>query len=381
VSSAEKDRAPATPAQKNSRGKGTGSKSTADKSAARQLNSGFVFRAARIIKEAVSQSIHDRRVRAPRRMAHSGDTSFQIDLLAEQALASFLEAENIPLALFTEDRGLVHYGQGEPWGLLVVDPIDGTRPALAGLESACVSVALAEYGPQPRLGDVRIGCLVELKSPTTFMAERGKGVIISHHSRIKRPRLSSTDQLEHMFWCFEMVGRPPVETMEILEPLVIASGLEAGMFLLSSSTYSISRILLGQLDAYVDIGARILTDLRGTRDTFLQAGHGRVVCLFPYDIAAAVLLAQEAGCTVTDAAGRSLDDLPLIREPGDEYPSCLVASNERLHRRLLEVIDREFARLQKKLEGKGARKEERRVEKAEQKTAGSDQDAPESRHR
>lgn len=318
----------------------------------KELNSGFILRAARMIKEAVSQSIHDRRVRAPRQTAHSGDTSFQIDLLAEKALADFLEAENVPLALFTEDRGLVRYGKGEPRGLLVVDPIDGTRPALAGLESACVSVSLADYGPRPRLGDVRIGCLMELRGTTTFVAERGRGVVISHHPRIKRPRLSATDRLEQMFWCFELVGRPPSETMEILEPLVMASGLEAGMFLLSSCTYCISRILLGQLDAYVDIGARLLTDLPGTREKFLEAGKGRVVCLFPYDIAAAVLVAEEAGCVVTDASGRSLDDLPLVREPDDPMPSCLVTSNEILHRRVLEVIDAGFMRLQKQRTGR-----------------------------
>ena len=313
----------------------------------KQLDNGFVLRAARIIKEAVCRSIHDRRVRAPRRTAHSGDTSFQIDLLAEKALDEFLEAENIPLALFTEDRGLVHYGTGEPRGLLVVDPIDGTRPALAGLESACVSVALADYGPRPCLGDVRIGCLMELRGATTFVAERGRGAVISHHPRIKRPRPSDTDRPEQMFWCFELVGRPPIETMEILEPLVMASGLEAGMFLLSSCTYCISRILLGQLDAYVDIGARLLADLPGTREKFLEAGKGRVVCLFPYDIAAAVLVAREAGCTVTDASGRLLDDLPLMQEPEDPLPSCLVTSNETLHRRVLNIIDEGFVRLRK----------------------------------
>jgi len=345
---AAKNTAPKSSAGKNTARKSSAPKNTAPKSAAgRRLNSGFVLRLARIIKEAVCQSIHDRRVRVPRRTAHSGDTSFQIDLLAEKALDEFLKAENVPLALFTEDRGLVRYGRGEPRGLLVVDPIDGTRPALAGLESACVSVSLADYGDRPRMGDVRIGCLMELRGPTTFLAERSKGVIISHHPRIKRPHPSDTDRLEQMFWCFELVGRPPVETMEILEPLVTASGLEAGMFLLSSCTYCISRILLGQLDAYVDIGARLLADLPETREKFLRAGKGRVVCLFPYDIAAAVLVAEEAGCIVTDASGRSLDDLPLIRQPDDPLPSCLVASNETLHRRILKVIDKGFVRMKK----------------------------------
>lgn len=310
-----------------------------------KLDVAFVLRAARVIKEAVSQSIHNRRGRTPERTAHSGDTSFQIDLVAEKALADFLLAENLPLALFTEDRGLVRYGKGEPLGLLVVDPIDGTRPALVGLESACVSVALADYGSSPRLGDVRIGCLMELRGTTTFVVERGNGVVISNHPRIKTPRLSSTDRLEQMFWSFELVGRPPSETMAILEPLVMASGLEAGMFVLTSSSFCISRILLGKMDAYVDVGARILNELPGAREKFLQAGRGRIVCLFPYDIAASVLLAEETGCLVTDARGHSLDDLPLIHKGEKDLPSCVVASNEKLHRRIIEVIEEGFVRL------------------------------------
>ena len=42
--------------------------------------------------------------------------------------------------------------------VLVVDPIDGTRPAMAGLESACVAVALAPLGDgEPTMADVRAG--------------------------------------------------------------------------------------------------------------------------------------------------------------------------------------------------------------------------------
>ena len=276
-------------------------------------------------------------------VAHSGDTSFRLDMLAEDALAGFLKFRDVPVALFTEDRGLVRYGRGEPQVLLVVDPIDGTRPVLAGLESACISVALARYGHKPRLKDVFLACLMEITGQQVFVGERGKGVVISSPQGTRQPRPSRTDDLRRMFWSFELVGRPPVQTMAILEPLMEASGLEAGMFLLSSATFSISRVLTGQLDAYVDIGARLLRDLPGARENFLRAGRGRIVCLFPYDIAAACLLAQEAGCCVSDAYGRSLDDLPLMEHGEDQLPSCIIAGSERLHRRILEVIEERFA--------------------------------------
>jgi myo-inositol-1(or 4)-monophosphatase len=310
-----------------------------------KLDTAFVLRIARTIKQAIAGALQENNWRQPEKTAHSGDTSFRLDMLAERALAEFLGAQQIPLALFSEDGGLVHYGRGEPQALLVVDPIDGTRPALAGLSCSCISVALARYSADPRMSDVLIGCLLELQGPATFIAERGRGMVISGYPGLETARLSSVAEPERMFWSFELVGRPATETMAILEPLVMVSGLEAGMFVLTSSSYSISRILLGRMDAYVDVGARILNELPGAREKFLQAGRGRVVCLFPYDIAASLLLAQEAGCVVTDAHGRSLDDLALIHKEEKDLPSCVVASNAKLHGRIMEVIDEGFVRM------------------------------------
>src|ERR1700709_2559147 len=69
-----------------------------------------------------------------------GDITFAVDAVAEAALEEFLAERAPELAYYSEDRGLV--ASPEASEVLVVDPIDGTRPAMAGLESACVAVAL-----------------------------------------------------------------------------------------------------------------------------------------------------------------------------------------------------------------------------------------------
>ena len=61
---------------------------------------------------------------------------------------------------FSEDRGLVAFGT--PRFLLVIDPVDGTRPAAAGLEAACVSIAAVPPSEDARLGDVSFGVVQEL---------------------------------------------------------------------------------------------------------------------------------------------------------------------------------------------------------------------------
>ena len=78
------------------------------------------------------------------------------------------------VAFYSEDRGLV--SPPDAVDVLIVDPIDGTRPAMAGLESACVAVALAPLGDgAPTMADVQVGCVVEIKSGDWYLAVRGRG--------------------------------------------------------------------------------------------------------------------------------------------------------------------------------------------------------------
>ena len=106
-----------------------------------------------------------------------GDVTFAIDERVEARLESFL-AEHAPdVAYYSEDRGLVVPATGNVRDVLVVDPIDGTRPAAAGLESCCVAVAAAPLSDDVAMGDVQIGCVVEIPSGAVFLAERGRGFL------------------------------------------------------------------------------------------------------------------------------------------------------------------------------------------------------------
>ena len=131
-----------------------------------------------------------------------GDVTFAIDERAEARMEAFLAERAPDVAFYSEDRGMVDPG-GEPRWVLVVDPIDGTRPALAGLESACVSVAAAPFGRAPTMADVEVGCVVEIKSGERFLAVRGGGVE-------PEPRLSPETDTGRMLWTYGFRGRPVV---------------------------------------------------------------------------------------------------------------------------------------------------------------------------
>src|SRR5581483_11536489 len=99
---------------------------------------------ARTVRAAVRPHLGNPEHRAGAGTAAGGDVTFGIDEIAEDAANKVLEdASGEGLAWYTEDRGLVV--RGNPQRLIVVDPIDGTRPAGAALESCCVSVAAAGF--------------------------------------------------------------------------------------------------------------------------------------------------------------------------------------------------------------------------------------------
>jgi myo-inositol-1(or 4)-monophosphatase len=271
----------------------------------------------------------------------SGDITFAIDAEAEALLERFLADHCPEVAFYSEDRGLVLPRSGEqPAGVLVVDPIDGTRPALAGLESCCVSVAAAPYRPDVTMGEVTIGCVVEIKSGTVFLAERGRGLVDG-----PPVRLSRSQSIERMFWTYGFRGRPARETCEVLADLIDASSVGGASFDLGSASFNMTRLVTGQLDAYVDPGPRMIAQVPELLAAFERVGGGAVLNNSPYDLAAAALCLEEAGATVSDAAGRPLDDRPLLGSGPDFQMSCVAAANPELHRLVLAELDAGLQRL------------------------------------
>jgi myo-inositol-1(or 4)-monophosphatase len=266
-----------------------------------------------------------------------GDVTFAIDERAESFLERFLEQRAPDVAVYSEDRGLVEPA-GTPHWVLVVDPIDGTRPAMAGFEAACVSVALAPLDGEPAMGDVAAGSIVEIKSGAAFHAVRGGGLEPG-------ARLSANADLGRMFWTYGLRGRPARATIEVLAELIDASSVGGATFDLGSATFDMTRIATGQLDAYVEPGPRIVADVPGMREQFERLGGGAVLNNSPYDLAAAVLCLEEAGAVVTDAYGASLRERPLLGSGEEFQMSCVASANRALHDQLLDAVESGVARL------------------------------------
>jgi len=271
-----------------------------------------------------------------------GDVTFAIDERAEAFMEQFLAERAAEVAFYSEDRGLVTPA-GDPEWVLIVDPIDGTRPAMAGFEAACVSVALAPLGDgDPTIGDVTIGCVVEIKSGQAFVAERGKGLDPA-------PALSSNTELSRMFWAYGLRGRPMRRIAEVVGELIDASSVGGGTFDLGSATFDMTRVVTGQLDAYVEPGARLIAEIPGMREEFERVGGGVVLNNSPYDVAAAILICEEAGAVVTDAWGGPLGAYPMLGSGAEYQLSCVTAATAELHARIVTEIDAGIDRLARAL--------------------------------
>jgi myo-inositol-1(or 4)-monophosphatase len=269
-------------------------------------------------------------------LAAGGDVTFKIDEEAEALIEPWLAERAPELCFYSEDRGLV----GDGSHVLVVDPIDGTRPAMAGLESCCVSIALAPHREDVTMGEVEVGCVVEIPSGAVFLAERGKGIVEG-----PPVRLSANARLDRMFWTYGFRGRPARPTAEVLAELIDLSSVGGASFDLGSAAFDMTRLVTGQLDCYVEPGPRLVDEVPGMDEEFRRVGGGELLNNSPYDLAASALILGEAGAVVTDASGNSLAERRLLGSGGDFQMSVVASANRELHDEVLARIDAGIERL------------------------------------
>jgi myo-inositol-1(or 4)-monophosphatase len=192
------------------------------------------------------------------------------------------------------------------------------------------------------MGDVRVGCVVEIKSGRTFVGEREAGLDPA-------PTLSANVDISRMFWAYGLRGRPMRAIAEVVGDLIDASSVGGGTFDLGSATFDMTRIVTGQLDAYVEPGPRIVADVPGMRAEFERVGGGAVLNNSPYDLAAAALIVEEAGGVVTDAYGESLGARPILGSGAEYQLSCVAAATPELHEAILGELVAGVQRLRQKV--------------------------------
>ncbi|QUI24840.1 hypothetical protein HZI73_22175 [Vallitalea pronyensis] len=297
----------------------------------------FIYGLADYVYDRVNESSGVLKNRVVNGVSPGGDAQFNIDQIAEDAVMEYVTKSNLSIAIYSEDYGLSILG-GNPEFLLIVDPIDGTRPMAAEMGMSCISIAVARFYEDAKIKDIDYALLKELKSGATIYSDKNMEGIACSGYKDTLPNLNHQTKLENMFWTIEFNGHPAELMVKAYGDLINQSANTGGVFLFNSASYAISRIITGQLDAYVDIGNRILKDNPSLINRFREVGNGKVLHLFPYDIAASVYLAQKAGVIITDAYGESLDETLLTELGYHNQQSCIAASTHELHKKILDQI-------------------------------------------
>jgi myo-inositol-1(or 4)-monophosphatase len=290
------------------------------------------------IRKNVIQYNHQSKRRSIEGVSPGGDAQFDIDAIAEKAAVEFCrEYAPCPILLYTEDGSTIEIGKN-PEHCIIVDPIDGTRPTSANLEMGMISIAFACLNnDEPTIGDVTAAFLMEIASGKSLAGD--KEGLSSKGFEQPIPSLSNCQLLEQMFWSIEVNGHPMKLMSDAYGHLVDRSANTGGVFIFNSASFSISRIITGQLDVYADVGNRLLKDHPELEKHFRLAGNGSILHLFPYDIAAAVYLAEQAGVVITDGYGESLLGTKLLDISPQNQRSCIAASTKELHEKVLNGIN------------------------------------------
>ena len=300
----------------------------------------FLVSVAQAIKDAVAPLARSIKGREIVDESPSGDVTFQIDRVAERTLLAHLKSAGLPLSYYSEHEGYSTFSSKPPKNLLIVDPIDGTRAAKSGFEGCVIAVASTHVIERPTMADLDCACVMELLGDRIFLAERGKGARYYVDGHLKRPKLSTNTDIESMSWSMTIPARPAELIFPTAARIIDLSSLKGGFFACNSTSYSLTRLITNQLDACVDVANRYYRDIPDrVKDYFLNAGRGKIIGAAPYDIAAGLLVAEEAGCIVTDAYGKRFDDLLLLDSSPTNHQSVIAASNKALHEKLLGFFD------------------------------------------
>ncbi len=313
----------------------------------KMLSREFLMETANAIRVAIAPMVHEARGREVVGSATSGDATFEIDRAAEKALLAFLKNARASIAYYSEESGYTTFTNTPPQNLMIVDPIDGTRAAKSGFEACVISIASTRVIERPCMADIDNACVAEIVGDRVFYAERGKGTRITQGEHVRRPKLSKNTNLEMMAWTMTVPGRPADLIFPTAAKLIDLSSLKGGFFACNSTSFSLSRLLTNQVDACLDFANRFHRDIPSlVKDHFINAGRGTIVGLAPYDLAASLLIAQEAGCVVTDAYGRKFDDVLLLDTSVENHRSVIAAANSELHDKLFKYVDMRVQQLE-----------------------------------
>jgi myo-inositol-1(or 4)-monophosphatase len=215
----------------------------------------------------------------------------EIDKGSEERIISIIRRHYPTHAILAEEGGGSASSSEYKW---IIDPLDGTTNFLHGVPIFSVTIAIE------RKGEIVGGVTYDPNADELYTAERGSGAYLNG----KRLRVSESSELVNSLlvtgFPYDLAARPGRTVEHFIRFLMEARGVRR----LGSAALDLAFVAAWRFDGFWE------------------------VYLNPWDMAAGSLLVTEAGGNVSGYEGGPLD----------LYAKRIVASNGRIHDRMVELL-------------------------------------------
>ena len=224
------------------------------------------------------------------------DLVTEADLASEKLIIERVRSHYPRHAILAEESGASEENPANPRGSewrWIIDPLDGTTNYAHGYPCFCVSIGVE------RAGQLELGVVYDPMRNEMFAAERGQGATLN-----ERPiRVSQVEELGRAMVCTGFpynVRERPDFARDFTNFTMEAQAVRRD----GSAALDLAYVACGRFDGFWEDG------------------------LNPWDVAAGVLLIEEAGGKVTNFDGASLDI----------YSPKVLASNSLVHESMRKVL-------------------------------------------
>jgi myo-inositol-1(or 4)-monophosphatase len=214
----------------------------------------------------------------------------EVDVLVEKHVIDLLQTEFPGYNVISEESKAVDNESEYTW---VIDPLDGTNNYVHGLPVYSVSIALTNKE------EIILGVIYDPWMKELFIAEKGAGALLNG----KPISISDRATVEGSFIGCDM-GYDAEAGARILDTVRNSWPQMCGIRIMGSAVLGLAYVACGRLDVYVH------------------------PYLYPWDVAAGILLVREAGGVVTD----------WEEKPSIIFDRQILAGNRSVHKEFIGLL-------------------------------------------
>ncbi len=223
----------------------------------------------------------------------------EYDFRTEAAIRKMISDKYPSHNLLGEERGFENKNSRYTW---IIDPLDGTSNFAAGIPWFGILIALID-GSEAILGGSYLPITNEM-----YLAEKGKGAT---KNGVKIQCSSETD-LRNLLFCYSLDYSPDINFTESEVQIIKKLVNSCRNLRVTNSCVDFCYVAEGKIGLAVNQNMKI------------------------WDIAAPLIILEEAGIRVTDMQGKKIDLSPSDKILNTNYPS--IAANPVVHEKVLGLL-------------------------------------------